>query len=373
MRSLGLQALVLLLVFAIVFFMVAMTVNALEARGINIGIKFLFEEAGFRIAESVFDYQPTDNILQAILAGFANTIKVSFISIIAATLIGLLIGVGQMSANPLISAACTTYVAVFRNTPQLVQISFFYLLVTRLPGPRQALDLGGLGFLSNRGLAIAWLADTPETKILLLVFAVSVVAALVWLGFVRSYRRRTGVRLPGGWGALALIAVPVLFTWLVLGMPSATEIPALKGFNFRGGLQLSSEFLTLFMGLSLYIAAFIAEIVRSGIQATTKGQIEAAQSIGLDRYEMLTKIILPQAMRVMMPPLTAQYVSLTKNSSLGVMIGYPELFNISSTALTLSGHVVECLAIMAGMYLFISLLISALGNTVNYMFRIRER
>jgi general L-amino acid transport system permease protein len=287
--------------------------------------------------------------------------------------LGVLIGLGRLSSNWMVARLASSYVEVFRNTPQLVQISFWYLLVTRLPPPRQAWSLDGFGFLSNRGLILTMPAYDPAWPLVAAAAIIGAAAAWLFARLAAAHRRTTGRRLPVPAIAIALVAGLPAMTWLLAGGPIELDRPVLRGFNFHGGMTLPPEFIALFLGLSLYIAAFIAEIVRSGVQSVGRGQIEAARSIGLSGGDVQRWVILPQALRVIVPPAASQYVSLFKNSSLGVAIGYPELFNISNTVTTLSGHAIECVLIMAGIYLLISLVIAVLMNIYNQAVQIKER
>jgi len=372
-RGLIYQALIVVAVLGMFAWMIGNAQYVLAKRGISTGFDFLFREAGFPISQSLIPYATSDSFLRAFAVATLNTLFVSIASVLGATLLGVLIGIGRLSSNWIVARLASAYVELFRNTPQLIQISFWYLLVTRLPPPRQAWSLDGIGFLSNRGLVLAVPAADPAWGWVALAAGIGVMAAwaLAWLAAIR--RRRTGRKLPVWPVGLALgIGMPAL-AWWAGGGPTGLDVPVLQGFNFRGGVTLPPEFMALFLGLSLYIAAFIAEIVRSGIQAVGRGQIEAARSIGLGSGDLYRRVILPQALRVIVPPAASQYVSLFKNSSLGVAIGYPELFNISNTATTLSGHAIECMLIMAGVYLLISLGIAVVMNIYNHAIRIRER
>jgi general L-amino acid transport system permease protein len=372
-RGLLYQALVIVLVVGAAVYMVTNAQVAMEKRGIATGFGFLTEEAGFPIGESLIKFSPADTYLRAYGVAILNTLKVSVLSVIAATLIGTVLGIARLSSNVLLSRLSSIYIELFRNTPQLVQIIFWYTLVTRLPAPRQAWNPVDSIFLSNRGLVMPWPAADGVFLWVLLALLVGCVAAYLLTRWVDSYRRRSGRRLPTLWLAVApIVGMPVL-AWMVGGAPTTWSMPAFKGFNFAGGLTLSPEFLALLLGLSLYIAAFIAEIVRAGIQSVSRGQIEAARAIGLKTGETYRKVILPQALRVIVPPATAQYVSLTKNSSLGVAIGYPELFNVTNTVVTLSGNTIEAIAIMMAVYLTIAFSIAILMNWYNKLIQIKER
>ncbi len=347
--------------------------RAMQERGIASGFDFLLDRAGFAIGHAFFAFSPDNTYLWAFVVGMGNSLVVAAASLVTASLLGVVLGLSRLSGNWLLARAAGLYVELFRNTPQLVQIVFWYALFTLLPGPRQAWSLGDLLFVSNRGLLIPW----PEQASVFTVALLLVPAGLLlvrWLRRLADRRRRAGRPLAavGPLTILALLA-PALAWWLAAGAPAGWSVPAFRGFNFVGGLALSPEFLALYFGLSFYIAAFIAEIVRAGVLSVGRGQVEAAQAIGLDRGDLYRKIIFPQALRVIVPPLAAQYISLVKNSSLGVAIGYPDLFSVTNTVLTLSGNTIEAIAIMALVYLTLALTIGALADIVNRAVRIRER
>jgi general L-amino acid transport system permease protein len=372
-RAIALQALVIVVVIGAAAFMIDNAMVALARRGIATGFGFLTREAGFPIGEGLIPFESEDTYLRAYAVAILNTLKVSALAIVLATLIGMLVGIARLSDNWILARLAAAYVELFRNTPQLVQIVFWYTVVTLLPHPRQAWNPFGDVFLSKRGLALPWPESHPAWWWTIAAFAATLGLA-VWLGRRAARRRRLGktARPALPWLIALVVAAPIA-TWWIAGAPAAVGIPVMAGFNIRGGAILSPEFIALLLGLSLYIAAFIAEIVRAGIQSVPRGQIEAARAIALNRVHLYRKVILPQALRVMVPPATAQYVSTIKNSSLGVAIGYPELFNVSNTIITLSGNTVEAIVIMMAVYLTISFVIAALMNWYNHAMRIRER
>lgn len=373
-RDAVLQLLVLASVLGLFGFLIANAAEALRARGIASGFDYLEQEAGFGIGESMFlDYQPSDSYLRAFLVGLINTLRVSLLSVIAATLIGLVFGLMRLSSNLGVAKVAAAYVELFRNTPQLLQIVFWYAVMTRLPGPRQALAPGADIFLSNRGLVLPWPMPHEGFVWAFAALLVGLAGAVLLTRWAQRVQARTGERpAVGHWRVALILGLPVL-AWAVAGAPAGLERPALRGLNFRGGITLSPEFIALFLGLALYTAAFIAEIVRSGIQSVSRGQVEAARSLGLDRGQIYRLVLLPQALRVMIPPTAGQYVSLTKSSSLAVVIGYPDLVNVSNTTLNQTGHVVEALVLMSVVYLMISFSIAAAMNLYNRAVAIRER
>ena len=372
-RSLLYQAVVIVVVVGAAVYMIGNAQEAMQKRGISTGFGFLADEAGFAIGESPISQKPSDTYLRAYAAAILNTLKVSAISVVGATLLGGLIGVARLSSNWLVAKFASAYIELFRNTPQLVQIIFWYTLVTLLPHPRQAFNLFDWAYLSNRGLNMAWPAADPAYGWTGVAFVAACAAAYGVARWADRFRRRTGRVVAVAWWNVGLIAGLPLAAWLIGGAPTALDAPRLQGFNFVGGVVLSPEFIALLLGLSLYIAAFIAEIVRSGVQSVSSGQIEAARAVGLGRVDLYLKVIQPQALRVIVPPATAQYVSLTKNSSLGVAIGYPELFNVNNTIITLSGNTIECIGIMMAVYLSIAFVIAAAMNVYNKTVQIKER
>ena len=305
-KQLAVQALAAALVLAAAAYLVFNTLANLEARRIASGFAFLWREAGFEIGESALAYSATDTYLRALAVGLANTFKVALLSVVIATVLGTVIGLGRLSSDFFLKSLSLAYVEFVRNVPLLVQLFFWYALITEaLPSPRAALSpLPGV-FLTNRGLFF----------------------------------------------------------------PTFSGVPELQGFNFAGGGALSPEFAALLVGLSLYTAAFIAEIVRAGVLAVPRGQWEAARALGLRRGHVLRQVVAPQALRVIVPPLTSQYLNLTKNSSLAVAIGYPDLVSIANTTINQTGQAIEGIAIIMAVYLTISLSISALMNWANARLR----
>jgi general L-amino acid transport system permease protein len=366
------QALVIVLVIVAVTYLLGNAQEAMKSLGIVTGFGFLTEESGVAIGETVIRYESEDSYIRAYAAAVLNTLRVSIVAVVLATILGTLLGIARLSGNWLLAKLATLYVEGFRNTPQLVQIIFWYTLVVSMPSARQALSPFEGVYLSNRGLNLAWPVADPVHGWMAAAFALGCVGAWGIARLSRQRRRHGGRPFPVlGWGVALILGLP-LAAWLAGGAPTAMEVPAMRGFNYRGGLALSSEFLALLLGLSLYIAAFIAEIVRSGIQSVDRAQIEAAKSIGLGKFDIYRKVILPQALRVIVPPATAQYVSLSKNSSLGTLIGYPELFNINNQIVTLSGHTIEAIGIMMAVYLSISFTIAAAMNLYNRAIQIKE-
>jgi general L-amino acid transport system permease protein len=336
----------------------------LQTQRITSGFGFLVNTAGFDVSQSLISYSGTDPYTRVFLVGLLNTLLVSVIGIFFATVLGFIVGLGRLSPNWLLSRISGGYVELVRNLPLLFQILFWYLAVlAALPNPRQSISLFGSFFLSNRGFVIPKPIGEPGLE----PFTLAVVAAIVGSLLLRRYARRQlfdSGRMITIWPYVLalLIGLPILAS-LIFGAPVMFEFPELRGFNFSGGSRVIPEFVALALALSTYTAAFIAEIVRAGILSVHKGQMEAGASLGLSRGSTLRLIVVPQALRVILPPLTNQYLNLTKNSSLAVAIGYPDLFSVfAGTTLSQTGQAIEIIGITMGVYLLISLVTSAIMN-----------
>ena len=369
------QLAVLAVVVLVGAFLLGNLFTAMERRGFLPDLGFLGQAADFEIGEHVIAYEPSDTFGTALLVGLINTLIVSAVGIVIATLLGLLIGIARLSRNWLVAKLALAYVELFRNTPLLVQLLVIYFVVfLQLPPVREAIALPGDVYLSQRGVFLPRPelgAHGEEWLVRLLVTLVTVGALWLVAGRREAAGRSTlGLR----WLAVAfLIALPVV-SWLTLpSAPIAFELPERGNFNFSGGLTFTPEFAALIVGLGLYTAAFIAEIIRGGIEAVSKGQREAARSIGLSEGQTLRLVILPQALRIIIPPLTSQYLNLIKNSSLALVIGYSDLFNISRTVSELTGQPVAVIFLVMGVYLVISLITSLLMNLYNRRVQITER
>jgi general L-amino acid transport system permease protein len=347
-------------------YLVSNTLANLESRNIATGFGFLGREAGFGVSESLIEYSPADSYARVLLVGLLNTLKVSVVGIVLATIIGTIAGIARLSRNWLVARFASVYVEGLRNIPVLLQLFFWYALISELlPGPRQALNpLPGV-FLSARGLKFP--EPVWQTTHLLMFIAVLVGIAAAWVigRWARIRRERSGQLFPSIQVGLALMLGPPILVWILGGAPTAMNVPELRGFNFVGGFTVTPEFTALLVGLVLYTGTFIAEIVRGGILAVAHGQTEAGLALGLSRGQVLRLIILPQALRVIIPPLTSQYLNLTKNSSLAVAIGYPDLVSTANTAINQTGQAVEGIAIIMAVYLTVSLSISTFMNWYN--------
>ncbi len=334
----------------------------LESQRITSGFGFLSNTAGFDVSQNLIPYSGSDTYTRVFFVGLVNTLVVAVIGIFFATVIGFIVALGRLSPNWLLSRISGGYVELVRNLPVLFQILFWYLAVLgALPGPRQSISLFGSIFLSNRGLVIPKPVPQAGLEAVAVALLIAIVASLLLRTYARRQLFQTG-KLLTIWPYIIglLIGLPLVAS-LVFGAPVSFEIPELKGFNFSGGSRVIPEFVALTLALSTYTAAFIAEIVRAGIQSVHKGQMEAGASLGLARGLTLRLIVVPQAMRVILPPLTNQYLNLTKNSSLAVAIGYPDLVSVfAGTTLSQTGQAIEIIAITMGVYLLISLVTSAI-------------
>lgn len=357
----------------VLWFFVSNTAQNLESRKIASGFGFLSREAGFEIGETTFfAYGAADTYLRALGVGLANTFRVALVGVAVATALGTLIGLARLSSNWLVAKLAAVYVEVMRNIPLLVQLFFWYAIISEnLPGPRDALSpLPGV-FLSNRGIAVPVPVAHAAYGWMLGALMLGIAGAIGASLWARARQAATGAQLPSGWIGLGLVLGLPLAVFLAFGAPLAWEKPELSGFNFTGGAALTPEFAALLGGLSIYTAAFIAEIVRAGVLAVDKGQFEAADSLGLPRRRAMRLVILPQALRVIVPPMTSQYLNLTKNSSLAVAIGYPDLVSIANTTMNQTGQAIEGIAIIMLVYLTISLTISAFMNWYNQRIALR--
>jgi general L-amino acid transport system permease protein len=361
------------LIVAVVWYLVHNTLSNLAARHIATGFGFLQGESGFGISESVIEFSPADTYLRALVVGLLNTLKIAFLGIVLATIWGTVIGIARLSSNWLIRKLTSWYVEVFRNTPLLLQLFLWYLVVQTLPPARQALHpLPGL-FISQKGLMYPVLEPHPAHLWMAVLFLVGIALAWGWAKRAKAHQMATGHIRPVLLPALGLIVGLPLIGWLIAGAPVGVELPVLRGFNFAGGGAISPELVALLFGLVMYTASYIAEIVRAGILAVPRGQTEAARALGLPGGRILRLVVLPQALRVMVPLITSQYLNLTKNSSLAVAIGFPDLMSVTNTTINQTGQAVEAIALAMAVYLSISLAISLFMNWYNKRIRLVER
>ena len=368
----------LILLAAVLWFGYEFALNAkanLEAQKITSGFGFLENTAGFGVNQSLIPYNESDTYARVFLVGLLNTLLVAGVGIVLATILGFLMGIARLSPNWLVARLAGGYVELIRNLPLLFQILFWYLAVLgTLPGPRQSISLFGEVFINNRGIIVPAPVVGEGAGVVFATLAVGVLAAIVLGLWAKRRRVRTGYEFPLVWINLGLIVALPLAALVATGVPIGFVKPELRGFNFIGGVRLIPEFVALLLALTTYTAAFIAEIVRGGILAVPRGQTEAALALGLRRGLTLRLIVVPQALRVIVPPLSNQYLNLTKNSSLAVAVGYPDLFAVfAGTTLHQTGQAIEIIAITMAVYLAISLLTSGVMNWYNAHVRIAER
>ncbi|AAY36129.1 amino acid ABC transporter permease [Pseudomonas syringae] len=369
------QIITVVAVIALGWFIFDNTQTNLQHRGITSGFGFLENSAGFGIAQHLIDYSEADSYARVFVIGLLNTLLVSVIGIVLATLLGFVIGVARLSPNWMISKLATVYVEVFRNIPPLLQILFWYTAVfLTLPGPRQAHGYLDMFFVSSRGLNMPRALPAEGAWAFLISLVVAVIAIVMMVRWANKRFEATGQPFHKFWVGLALLLVIPGLSMLIFGSPVHWELPQLKGFNFSGGWVLIPELISLTLALTIYTAAFIAEIVRSGIKSVSHGQTEAARSLGLRPGPTLRKVIIPQALRVIIPPLTSQFLNLAKNSSLAAAIGYPEMVSLfAGTVLNQTGQAIEVIAITMSVYLAISISISLLMNWYNKRIALIER
>ncbi len=373
-RGILYQILTAAVVAFIGYYLISNVQDNMAKQAIASGFDFLEKEAAFEIGETPISYSAADSYGRALLVGVLNTLKVSIIGMILTTILGTFVGICTLSSNWLISKIGTAYVEIFQNIPVLLQLFFFYaMFYEAFPGPRQALaPIPGL-FVSNRGIDFAVPAAHFAWKYMGIAVIVAIILAIVISRWARRRQDRTGQQFPSFWVGVGCVLGLPLLTWIACGAPTELDMPVLKGFNFRGGENISPEFSALLIGLVLYTASFIAQIVRAGIQSISHGQTEAAMSIGLKSKHVLQLVIFPQALRVIVPPLTSQLLNLTKNSSLAVAIGYPDFVQVAGTTINQTGQAVEGVALMMLVYLTLSLLTSAFMNWYNKKIAIVER
>ena len=374
-RAVFFQLLLLCSVGFVIYTAITNALGNLEQRGISTGFDFLGQTAGFGIGMSLIPYDETHTYGATFIVGLLNTALVAGLGIALATLLGFIIGVARLSKNWLLSRVAAVYIEVFRNLPLLLQILFWYTVVLQaLPSPRNSLSLADAVFLNVRGLFLPALETHPGAGWVGLSVLVGLIGVIAIHRFKHRRQQQTGQLIPA-WrlSALVMVVLP-LATFFLAGKPLGIEYPELKGFNFRGGIDVMPELFALLIALSIYTAAFIAEIVRSGIMSVSKGQTEAANALGLPSGKVLKLVVIPQAMRVIIPPLTSQYLNLVKNSSLAMAIGYPDLVSVfAGTTLNQTGQAIEIITMTMAVYLTFSLVTSLLMNIYNRKMALVER
>lgn len=373
-RKYAIQVLVLVCIVVFLSLMISIASDSLQKQNIASGFGFLEQEAAFEIGETLTEYSAESNFGEALLAGLLNTLLVALLGNLLAVIWGALVGITSLSHNLLLARLARIYVDTLRNIPLLLQLFFWYALITEfLPAIRDALNPLPNVYFSQRGLFFPipeWSATHWWALLALFLGGVATIFLYRWQ---KLRQQRTGQLFPFYRVAAALLLAPPLLVWLIGGAPVELDLPVLQGFNFEGGLALTPEFSALLLGLVLYTGAFNAEIVRSGIESVKKGQKEAAVSLGLSRSQVLRLVMLPQAVRVIIPPMTSQMLNLTKNSSLAVAIGYPDLVNVANTSMNQTGQAIECIVVIVVVYLSFSLMTSAFMNWYNHMTRLVER
>jgi general L-amino acid transport system permease protein len=373
-RAVVVQLLFIAAVVAVGWFLVHNTLVNLRRQNIATGFGFMHREAAFGIGESLIDYSPADTYFRAFLVGLTNTLYVSALGIVLATILGTVIGLARLSGNWLLAKLAQVYVETFRNIPLALQLLFWWgVLREAAPAPRQAWQVLPDVFVSNRGVVFPVPFANPAFAGMALAGLIGIIASWVLYRWARARQARTGAQFPTGWVGLGLILGLPAAVFFAAGAPLRLDVPVLRGFNFTGGSGVSPEFAALLIGLVIYTASFIAEIVRAGILAVSWGQSEAAMALGLRPGQRMRLVVLPQALRVIVPPMTSEYLSLTKNSSLAVIIGFPDLVNIANTTMNQTGQAVEGIALIMAVYLAISLLISLLMNLYNRSVALVER
>ena len=374
-RAVVFQILVLGSIILMGVFLVNNTMANLERQGIASGFGFLNTTAGFNIGETLIEYSEEDTYGRAFFVGLLNTIQVSIIGVFFATILGFVVGLARLSSNWLIARLATVYIEVLRNIPPLLQIFFWYFAVLRpLPGPKQSIEMFGVMFLNNRGLSAPKAIYEDGFGLIVGAFVIAIIVIVFLRHWAHKRQDETGQQFPVFLSSLGILIGLLLLAAVFTGFPMTWEHPILKGFNYQGGMVLSPELVALSLALSTYTASFIAEIVRAGVLAVNKGQTEAALALGLTNGQNTRLVIIPQALRVIIPPLTSQYLNLTKNSSLAAAIAYPDIVLVfAGTTLMQTGQAVEIMGITLAVYLTLSLLISAFMNWYNNKMALVER
>jgi general L-amino acid transport system permease protein len=373
-RAIFYQGVVLIIVGAVGYYLFNNTMTNLERQNIATGFGFFNKEASFEIGESLIPYSAANSYGRALWVGVLNTLKVSFIGIVFTVILGTFIGIARLSTNWLAARLSAIYIEVFQDIPVLLQLFFWYSIFYEiLPSPRQAMNPFPGVFLTKRGLIFAVPESHPAFTYACYAFIAGCAAVYFLKKWARNRQDQTGVIFPVFRVSAVILILAPLSVWWFGGAPTQMDIPQLTGFNFKGGMSVSPEFAALLLGLVLYTAAFVAEIVRAGIQSVGKGQTEAAMSLGLRPGHVLNLVILPQALRVIIPPLTSQMLNLIKNSSLAIAIGYPDFVSVANTTINQTGQAIEGIAMIMTVYLFFSISTSIFMNWYNKKVKLIER
>lgn len=361
---------ILFLIFVVINF-----INSAEARGLSLGYGFLSSPAGFPISDPAIPYQPTDSFGRAFMVGVLNTLRVSVLGVFMATILGTLVALARLSNNWLLSRISLAYIEFHRNIPLLVLLFIWYFTVFReFPAVADSIRLPGPIYLNQRGFFFTWPRLNENGWIFMAALLIGIVVAIVIWTRLRKRREITGEETHYGRNSLiALLTFPLAGWFLAGGDPFWIDVPQFEGFNIQGGLRFTPEFSGLFVGLVTYTAAFIAEVVRAGIQAVDKGQREAASAVGLNSFQVLSLVILPQSLRIIIPPMISQYLNLTKNSSLALAIGFQDLFSVGKIAINQAGRAVPVFVLVMISYLLLSLFTSAVLNLYNRRIQLVSR
>ena len=381
-RSYTFQFIALIVLIVSIAFLMSNLFSNLAAAGLNISYQFLGSPAGYDINQTLIEYTSQSTNARAALVGILNTLLVAFLACVTATIFGVIAGVLRLSNNWLVSKLMSFYVEIFRNIPVLIWIIIiFTIMIAVLPGPRAfrgdepsaSMVLNAIA-ITNRGVYIPAPLWGPGSLVVVATFILSIVGVFAYRRYATKLLYDTGRLLPMGWPSLAILFVPTLLVYFVMGMPIGLDYPALKGFNFAGGIKVGGPLIALWFALSIYTGAFIAENVRAGIQAISKGQSEAAGALGLRQGRIMNLVVLPQALRVIIPPLISQYLNITKNSSLAIAVGYADVTaTLGGITLNQTGRAIECVLLLMLFYLTISLSISAVMNVYNNSVKLKER
>lgn len=374
-RSIFFQAVLLIAVVLAGMYIFGNTADNLERQGIATGFGFMGTTAGFGIITHLIDYSEASSYGRAFAVGLINTLLIAFCGIVAATILGVIIGIARLSKNWLVAKMAAVYIETFRNIPLLLQIFFWYFAVLRaLPSPKQSINFADGIFINNRGIYSPSAIYEDGFSLVTIAIVIAIIGVVAMVRWAHKRQDQTGQQFHTVYASAGLLVGLPLLAMIVTGFPLSWEIPALKGFNFVGGMVIIPEFVALWLALSIYTASFIAEIVRAGIQAVSHGQSEAAHALGIKAAPTLRLVILPQALRVIIPPLSSQFLNLTKNSSLATAIAYPDLVSVfTGTILNQTGQAVEIISVTMAVYLSISLGISALMNWYNSRMALVER
>ncbi|GGX68732.1 amino acid ABC transporter permease [Tateyamaria omphalii] len=381
-RSYTFQFIALIVLIASAAFLMSNLFSNLAAAGLNISYQFLGTPAGYDINQTLIDYSSQSTNARAALVGILNTLLVAFLACVTATIFGVIAGVLRLSNNWLVSKLMSFYVEIFRNIPVLIWIIIiFTIMIAVLPGPRAfrgddpaaSMVFDAFAF-TNRGVYIPAPVWGAGSLVVVATFLLSIVGVIAYRRYATKLLYATGRLLPMGWPSLAILFVPTLLVYFIMGMPIGLDYPVLKGFNFSGGIKVGGPLIALWFALSIYTGAFIAENVRAGIQAISKGQSEAAGALGLRQGRIMNLVVLPQALRVIIPPLISQYLNITKNSSLAIAVGYADVTaTLGGITLNQTGRAIECVLLLMLFYLTISLCISAVMNVYNNSVKLKER